>query len=146
MASSTTAPSSSMIPQPPRGKRDSKNRTTLINNATAHNNTSNAGANSNGNDQQTSNKVPKNALGGVYVTDEEIQNAFNFLDIDKAGKINMNSLRKSLGIFFPDIPLKELKFLMNDRRELTVNDLTELLKDNTIINYDPTAEAFKVRQ
>lgn len=34
-------------------------------------------------------------------------------------------------------------FLMNNRREITANDLTELLVDNDITGFDPVYEAFK---
>ena len=90
-------------------------------------------------------QLKRNSKGGILVTDEEIQNAFNFLDIEKQGRINLNTLRKSLSVFFPDIPLKELKFLMNNQKELTVEYLSDLLKGNEITNFDPVAEAFKVR-
>jgi calmodulin len=33
---------------------------------------------------------------------------------------------------------------MNNKKELTVDDLNELLLDNEITNFDPVAEAFKV--
>ena len=36
------------------------------------------------------------------------------------------------------------RFLMNNKPELTLNDLKELLLDNEVTNFDPVAEAFKV--
>ena len=33
---------------------------------------------------------------------------------------------------------------MNNKPELTLNDLKELLLDNEVTNFDPVAEAFKV--
>lgn len=41
---------------------------------------------------------------------------------------------------------KEYKFLMNNRKELTIEDLNELLADNEVndTDFDPVAEAFKV--
>ena len=41
--------------------------------------------------------------------------------------------------------MREYKFLMNNQSELSMNDLRNLLKDNEITNFDPVAEAFKVR-
>jgi len=88
--------------------------------------------------------VKLNSKGGILMTKEEVQEAFSFLDVEKAGKITMANLKKRLLTFFPDLPAKELQFLMNNRRELTVDDLYALLSDNEIRNFDPQAEAFKV--
>jgi len=89
-------------------------------------------------------KVRLNGKGGVLVTNTEIQHAFNFLDIDKTGKISLANLKRRLGVFFPDMTAKDYRFLMNNKKELTENDLMELLMDNEITNFDPVAEAFKV--
>jgi hypothetical protein len=43
------------------------------------------------------------------------------------------------------MPMKEYKFLMNNETEMTLDDLRDLLKDNEITNFDPLAEAFKVK-
>ena len=45
-------------------------------------------------------KVRKNANGGVLVTADEIQAAFNLLDSDKNG-VSLPVLKKRLGIMFP---------------------------------------------
>jgi hypothetical protein len=80
------------------------------------------------------------------ISDEEIRSAFSFLDIDKTGQVTLANLKKRLGVFFPDMTPKEYKFLMNNRKELTVEDLNEILADNEISDpsFDPIAEAFKV--
>jgi hypothetical protein len=70
--------------------------------------------------------------------------AFEFLDVDKTGKISLANLKKRIGVFFPNMTAKEYRFLMNNQKEITINDLTELLADNEITNFDPVAEAFKV--
>ena len=77
---------------------------------------------------------------------EEIKSAFTFLDVDKSGQISLANLKKRLGVFFPDMTPKEYKFLMNNRKELTIEDLNELLVENEIsdADFDPVAEAFKV--
>jgi calmodulin len=93
---------------------------------------------------QSTESIKKNSKGCVLVTSEELQIAFDFLDVEKHGKITLGNLRKRLSIFFPDLPLKELKFLMNNSKELTLEDLSALLVDNEITNFDPTMEAFKV--
>ena len=89
-------------------------------------------------------KIRLNAKGGVLVTDNEISSAFNFLDMDKSGKITIANLKKRLSVFFPDMTAKDYRFLMNGKRELCQDDLVELLMDNEIVNFDPVAEAFKV--
>ena len=81
-------------------------------------------------------------------TQEEIKLAFSFLDVDKSGQVSLANLKKRLGIFFPDMTAKEYKFLMNNRKELTIEDLTEFLSENEIsdADFDPIAEAFKVKR
>lgn len=91
-----------------------------------------------------SDKVKKNAKGGVLVTQEEMKLAFDFLDTDKSGKISLANLKKRLGVFFPNMTAKEYRFLMNNKREMTLHDLQELLTDNEVTGFDPVAEAFKV--
>ena len=80
------------------------------------------------------------------ISEEEIKSAFSFLDMDKTGQVTLANLKKRLGVFFPDMTPKEYKFLMNNRKELTIEDLNELLADNEIsdVSFDPIAEAFKV--
>lgn len=40
---------------------------------------------------------------------------------------------------------REFKFLMGGNKEITLDDLRALIFDNEISNFDPVAEAFKVR-
>ena len=94
--------------------------------------------------QAAATSVKLNSKGGILVTKEEVQEAFSFLDVEKSGKITMANLKKRLLTFFPDLPTKELQFLMNNRRELTSDDLYALLSDNEIHNFDPISEAFRV--
>lgn len=82
--------------------------------------------------------------GGVLVTSEELRAAFDFLDIDQTGRVTLGNLKSRLGPFFPEYTSKDFRFLMNSKRELTADDLTDMLMDNEITNFDPVFEAFKV--
>ena len=76
---------------------------------------------------------------------EEIASAFSFLDVEKNGQITLSNLRKRLGVFFPDMTSKEYRFLMGNRREITLEDMHEFLTDNEFTDpeFDPVADAFK---
>ena len=47
--------------------------------------------------------------GGVLVTSEEIRAAFGLLDPDHTGNVSLATLKKKLGVFFPDLAAKVLK-------------------------------------
>ncbi|KAJ1458835.1 hypothetical protein M885DRAFT_512673 [Pelagophyceae sp. CCMP2097] len=89
-------------------------------------------------------EVPRNSKGGVLVTDEELRAAFDFFDVENSGTITLANLRKRLGVFYKNMPAKEYRFLMNNKNEMTLEDLKELLVDNEVKNFDPVVEAFKV--
>jgi hypothetical protein len=55
-------------------------------------------------------KVRKNAKGGILISPEEIQAAFEFLDADKEGRVSMSSLKKRLQVFFPNMTTKEYRY------------------------------------
>ncbi len=89
-------------------------------------------------------KVKKNAKGGVLLSNEEITAAFQMLDIDNSGQITLPNLKKRIGVLFPEMSATEYRFLMNSKKELTLDDLKELLADNEITNFDPVAEAYRI--
>lgn len=88
-------------------------------------------------------KVKKNSKGGVLITAEEIQAAFNLLDSEKTGNVSLATLKKRLGVFFPDLTAKDYRFLMNNKKDLSIEDIEELLLDNDVSNFDPVFEAFR---
>ncbi|KAG5190981.1 hypothetical protein JKP88DRAFT_256894 [Tribonema minus] len=88
-------------------------------------------------------EVPKNSKGGVLVTDEELRAVFEFFDVDGRGVITSTCIRKRMGAFYKNMNPREYKFLMNNKSEMTLNDLRELLVDNEVTDFDPVAEAFK---
>mmetsp|Transcript_3598 Transcript_3598/g.10917 ORF Transcript_3598/g.10917 Transcript_3598/m.10917 type:complete len:119 (-) Transcript_3598:326-682(-) len=68
-------------------------------------------------------EVPRNSKGGVLVTDEELRAAFDFFDVENSGTITLANLRKRLGVFYKNMPAKEYRFLMNNKNEMTLEDL-----------------------
>jgi hypothetical protein len=54
-------------------------------------------------------KVRKNASGGVLITQEEIQTAFQLLDIEKNGQVTLQNLKKRLGVLFPELSVKDYR-------------------------------------
>lgn len=79
----------------------------------------------------------------MLVTTEELQAAFHLLDSDQTGHITLQNLKRRLSVFFPEMTAKEYRFLMNNRKEITIEDLHDLLIDNEITNFDPVLDAFR---
>lgn len=75
---------------------------------------------------------------------QELADAFSMLDVENSGVITVSNLKKRLGVFFPDLSAKEYRFMMNNKKELSLDDLHELLDRNDIANFDPLEEAFKL--
>jgi hypothetical protein len=88
--------------------------------------------------------VRKNANGGVLVTPSELQLAFSMLEPDKQGCISINNLKKKLGPLLPELTSKEYRFLMNDKKDFSLDDLKNILMENEISHFDPVAEAYKI--
>ena len=89
-------------------------------------------------------RIKTNEKGGILIGESELQAAFSMLDAEKSGFVTITNLKKRLGVFFPDLSAKEYRFMMNNRKEMTMDDLRELLVDNDITNFDPVEEAFKL--
>lgn len=88
--------------------------------------------------------VRKNAKGGILVTQEELSAAFLMLDPEHTGQLTLASLKKRLGSLLPEMTAKDYRFLMNNKKEMSVEDLRELLVENEVSNYDPIFDAFRV--
>ncbi|KAE8989725.1 hypothetical protein PR001_g21691 [Phytophthora rubi] len=88
-------------------------------------------------------EVPQNEFGGVLVTPEQIRMAFQFLDVEKKGRVTLENLRSRLGIFYDNMSLKDVRLLLSEEAELTEEYLNALLLPNEVKNFDPVAEAFK---
>jgi calmodulin len=85
----------------------------------------------------------RNEKGGVFITRAEIESAFKFLDADKSGRISLAQIKKKLGVFFPEMHAKDFKLLLKNRKETSVEELTALLLDNQVTQFDPVYEAFR---
>ena len=88
-------------------------------------------------------EVSRNSKGGVQVSRAEIESAFAFLDTEQKGKVTAGNLKKRLASFFPDLTTRDYKYLMDNKKEITIDDLTDILVDNEIKEFDPVAEAFR---
>ena len=85
-----------------------------------------------------------NEKGGVLVSREEVEIALKHLASDKKnGRISLVQLKKKLGMFFPEINAKDYKFLFHNRKDISMHELTELLLENDLSQFDPVFEAYK---
>lgn len=81
--------------------------------------------------------------GGVRITREEVEEAFQFFDVSGSGVLKPRDLKARLSAFYPHMTNKEYRFLISEPN-FTVDALWALLENNTISNFDPVKEAFKV--
>lgn len=95
-------------------------------------------------DHSNHDNIKRNAKGGVLVTYDDIAIAFQMLDSDGTGQLTLAGLKRRLGAFFPNMTAKEYRFLMNNKKEMTIDDLKDLLIDNEVTHFDPIYDAFRV--
>uniref|UniRef100_A0A0G4IEX6 EF-hand domain-containing protein n=1 Tax=Chromera velia CCMP2878 TaxID=1169474 RepID=A0A0G4IEX6_9ALVE len=88
--------------------------------------------------------LPKNEKGGIVIDRDELKVAWDFFDVKGAGKLTVNDIKKRLSVFYKNLSVKEVRFLLNNQNEITFDELYNLLKDNQLTNFDPVKEAFKV--
>lgn len=91
-------------------------------------------------------KVDKNqtvARDGIRISREEVEQAFNFFDKNNNGVLKPADLKDRLKAFYPHMTNKEYRFLISEPN-FTVETLWGLLENNTITNFDPVKEAFRV--
>ena len=81
--------------------------------------------------------------GGVKITREEVEQAFAFFDVSNTGVLRPRDLKARLSAFYPHMTSKEYRFLISEPN-FTVDALWALLENNTISNFDPVREAFRV--
>jgi Ca2+-binding EF-hand superfamily protein len=80
---------------------------------------------------------------GVRITREEVEQAFAFFDVGNTGVLRPQHLKARLNAFYPHMTNKEYRFLISEPN-FTVDTLWSLLENNTITNFDPVKEAFRV--
>merc|ERR1711988_1774256 len=81
---------------------------------------------------------------GIPVDPDEIKAAFEFFDVNKKGKLNAADLKQRCSIFYKTMTPKDYKLLVGESGEITLKQLTKLLVQNELEDYDPVKEAFKV--
>merc|ERR1712022_105627 len=81
---------------------------------------------------------------GIPVDPDEIKAAFEFFDVNKKGKLNAADLKQRCAIFYKTMTPKDYKLLVGESGEITLKQLTKLLMQNELEDYDPVKEAFKV--
>eukprot|EP00760_Papus_ankaliazontas_P028544 PhM_4_TR3766/c0_g1_i1/m.59374/K02183/CALM; calmodulin len=81
--------------------------------------------------------------GGFKITREEVQQAFDFFDVNNTGVLRPKDLKMRLQAFYPHMTNKEYRFLISEPN-FTVDTLWNLLESNNVTNFDPVKEAFKV--
>lgn len=79
----------------------------------------------------------------MQVTPEQIHAAFQFLDVEKKGRVTTSNLRARLSIFYDKLTPKDARLLMNDEEEVSEEFLSALLLGSEVTDFDPVAEAFK---
>ena len=80
---------------------------------------------------------------GVKITREEVEQAFAFFDVSGTGTLKVRDLKSRLSAFYPHMTNKEYRFLISEPN-FTVDTLWNLLENNTIANFDPVKESFRV--
>eukprot|EP01065_Artemidia_motanka_P039042 TRINITY_DN47880_c0_g1_i1.p2 TRINITY_DN47880_c0_g1~~TRINITY_DN47880_c0_g1_i1.p2 ORF type:complete len:217 (+),score=82.28 TRINITY_DN47880_c0_g1_i1:60-653(+) len=80
---------------------------------------------------------------GFKISREEVEAAFNFFDVQGKGVLRPKDLKARLSAFYPQMTNKEYRFLISEPN-FTVDTLWSLLESNSITNFDPVKEAFKV--
>jgi len=80
---------------------------------------------------------------GIKISREEVEQAFNFFDQGNTGVLKPRDLKMRLSAFYPHMTNKEYRFLISEPN-FTVDTLWGLLENNTITNFDPVKEAFRV--
>lgn len=88
--------------------------------------------------------VARNEKGGILISDEELKIAWDFFDPKSLGKLTAPDIKKRLSSFYKNVSVKEIRYLLNNQPEISFEELRDLLKENTLKNFDPVKDAFKV--
>lgn len=98
----------------------------------------------------------KNAKGGILIEKKDIKKLFQFLDVNNSKYLTESDLRVRLPVFYKSLAPREYKFLMNNRSQITLDDLYDMLQQNelsissqtsnTNANGDPNSTANQPQQ
>mmetsp|Transcript_4526 Transcript_4526/g.12617 ORF Transcript_4526/g.12617 Transcript_4526/m.12617 type:complete len:176 (-) Transcript_4526:1365-1892(-) len=91
----------------------------------------------------TSDAVLKNSNGGVLIAADEIDAAFRFLDTESSGKIKPKVMKERLAILNRNVSKTDVLGLFGGKDSINIQDMTELLLDNELKDFDPVAESFE---
>ena len=83
------------------------------------------------------------STGSYRITRAEVEQAFAFFDKSGTGVLRPRDLKARLAAFYPRADNKECRFLISEPN-FTVDKLWALLENNTVTNFDPVREAFRV--
>ena len=78
------------------------------------------------------------------MSEGDLRVLWEFLDPEGLGKVSVVDLKKRLSVFYPSITTKEAKFLMQNKSEMTRDDISMFFKDGFGASFDHTHEAFKL--
>mmetsp|Transcript_25197 Transcript_25197/g.63415 ORF Transcript_25197/g.63415 Transcript_25197/m.63415 type:complete len:184 (+) Transcript_25197:107-658(+) len=89
-------------------------------------------------------QLPRNEKGGILIGEKELRVAWDFFDQKGTGTISAHEIKKRLAVFYKNVSVKEIRYLLNNQSEISFDELKDLLKDNTLKNFDPVKDAFRV--
>ncbi|KAJ1637637.1 hypothetical protein T492DRAFT_951239 [Pavlovales sp. CCMP2436] len=81
--------------------------------------------------------------GSIKIDEDELNAAFAFFDVGEKGRITAKDMHARLSVFYPGLPLKEVKALITEP-VFTKEVLRRLLESNQLAGFDPIKQAFAV--
>lgn len=93
--------------------------------------------------QTLENDIFPNTKNKIELDRREIEAAFQFFDVHRRKKLTPKDLKMRLSAFYPHLSNKEYKFLVSEP-DFTVDTLAGILEHNTLRDFDPIRDAFKV--
>ena len=87
----------------------------------------------------------KKPISSVGVSKQDIEEVFQLISNNKSTKsLKVQDLKSKIHVLNPRVPEIEVPTLTNNKEEITVDELYNLLSDCDYKDFDPVAEAFKL--